>query len=44
MLAPTFETKSEKYKWLNEVQTVGKMIEFQRINDPHVAYDIFALR
>jgi Protein of unknown function (DUF3237) len=44
MLAPTFETKSEKYKWLNEIQTVGKMIEFQRINDPHVAYDIFALR
>jgi Protein of unknown function (DUF3237) len=28
--APTFETKSERYRWLNAVQTVGKMIELKR--------------
>jgi hypothetical protein len=28
--APTFETKSERYRWLNGVQAVGKMIEQKR--------------
>jgi hypothetical protein len=26
--APTFQTKSEKYAWLNNVQAVGKMVEY----------------
>jgi hypothetical protein len=40
--APTFETSSEKYGWLNAVQTVGKMVELQRGN--HIKYDIFIIR
>jgi hypothetical protein len=27
--APTFETKSERYGWLNGIQAVGKMLEFK---------------
>jgi len=27
--APTFQTKSEKYSWLNDVQVVGKMVEYK---------------
>jgi hypothetical protein len=27
--APTFETKSEKYSWLNDVQAIGNMAEFK---------------
>jgi Protein of unknown function (DUF3237) len=42
LTAPTFETKSEKYGWLNGVQAVGKMTEHKRAD--HVAYDIFALK
>jgi hypothetical protein len=40
--APTFETSSEKYSWLNAIQTVGKMIELQR--GDHIKYDIFVIR
>ena|ERR1700693_148874 len=40
--APTFETSSEKYSWLNAVQTVGKMVELQR--GDHIEYDIFVIR
>jgi len=42
LMAPTFETKSEKYGWLNGLQAVGKMTEHKRAD--HVAYDIFALK
>jgi hypothetical protein len=28
--APTFETKSERYGWLNGVQAVGKMVEIKK--------------
>jgi hypothetical protein len=42
--APTFETSSEKYGWLNSIQAVGKMISFQRTGQPHVEYDVFAIR
>jgi hypothetical protein len=42
LAAPTFETNSEKYGWLNGLQAVAKMIEFKRAD--HVTYDIFALK
>jgi hypothetical protein len=44
MTAPTFETKSERYRWLNAVQAVGKMIEIKRGEGAHLAYDIFVVR
>ena len=40
--APTFETKSEKYGWLNAVQAVGKMISLK--GGDHITYDIFAAK
>ena len=40
--APTFETKSEKYGWLNGMQAIGKMIEVKR--GDHVTWDVFALK
>lgn len=40
--APTFETKSEKYGWLNAVQAVGKMTSVKGAD--HVDYDIFAVK
>jgi hypothetical protein len=42
--APTFQTSSEKYGWLNKVQTIGKMIEVKRGDGAYVKYDIFILR
>jgi hypothetical protein len=42
--APTFETKSEKYGWLNSSQAVGKMVEQKRGEGSFVKYDIFALK
>ena len=42
--APTFETKSERYGWLNEVQAVGKMLELKRGEGAHLMYDIFVIR
>ena len=43
--APTFETSSEKYGWLNGVQAVGKFVEVQ-INPErsYVRYDIYVVR
>jgi Protein of unknown function (DUF3237) len=42
--APTFETQSERYLWLNGVQAVGKMIELKRGDDAHLMYDIFVIK
>jgi hypothetical protein len=42
--APTFETKSERYGWLNGVQAVGKMLEIKRGEGAHLTYDIFVIR
>ena len=42
--APTFETKSERYGWLNGVQAIGKMLEIKRGEGAHVMYDIFVIR
>ncbi len=43
--APTFETTSKKYAWLNGVQAVGRMVEGQ-INpeQSYVRYDVFVVR
>jgi hypothetical protein len=42
--APTFETSSEKYGWLNGVQAVGKMVELKRGEGAYIKYDIFIVR
>ncbi|MBL4566707.1 MAG: DUF3237 domain-containing protein [Porticoccus sp.] len=42
--APTFQTSSDKYDWLNEVQTVNKMVEIQFGEDGYVKYDVFIVR
>ena len=42
---PQFQTSSEKYAWMNQLQAVGKMVELKRAkNDAYVKYDIFGLR
>ena len=40
--APTFQTKSEKYSWLNDIQAVGKMVEYK--NSDHLIYDLFVVK
>ncbi len=42
--APTFETKSERYSWLNGVQAIGKMLELKGGEGAHLMYDIFVIR
>jgi hypothetical protein len=42
--APTFQTSSEKYSWLNEIQTINKMTEIQFGKEGYVKYDVFAIR
>ena len=42
IVAPTFETTSDRYSWLNAVQAVGKMTELQRGN--HIKYDFFVIK
>lgn len=42
--APTMQTSSEKYAWLNHVQCVGKIIEVKMVEDRFVKYDIFIVR
>jgi hypothetical protein len=42
IVAPTFETSSEKYRWLNSVQAVGKMVELKL--GSHIKYDIFMMK
>jgi Protein of unknown function (DUF3237) len=42
--APTFQTSSEKYSWLNKVQAVGKMVELKRGEGGYIKYDVFTVR
>lgn len=42
--APTFQTSSEKYSWLNKVQAVGKMVELKRGDGYYIKYDVFIVR
>jgi hypothetical protein len=41
---PAFQTKSDKYAWLNAVQAAGKMVSLKAGEGSHVRYDIFALK
>jgi len=40
--APTFETKSEKYGWINAIQAVGKMTSLK--GGDHIDLDVFAVK
>ena len=42
--APTMQTSSEAYSWLNHVQCVGKMVEVKGGTNAYVKYDIFIVR
>lgn len=42
--APTFQTSCEKYAWLNDVQTINKMVEIQFGESGYVKYDLFIIR
>ncbi|MFT7266939.1 MAG: hypothetical protein ACI9LL_000301 [Porticoccus sp.] len=42
--APTFQTSSEKYSWLNEIQAINKMTEIRFGKEGYVKYDVFAIR
>lgn len=42
--APTFQTSSEKYAWLNSVQVVNKMVELKLGPGGYVRYDVYVLR
>ena len=42
--APTFQTSSEKYAWLNSVQLVNKVVEVKLGEGGYVKYDVFVLR
>jgi hypothetical protein len=44
IIAPTFETSAAKYAWLNDIQAVGKMIEFKDGVGGFVKYEIYAVR
>jgi hypothetical protein len=46
VIAPTFQTSSAKYAWLNSVQVVGKMVEFKGGEGEvgSVRYDLFIVR
>lgn len=42
--APTFQTSSPKYAWLNGVQAVSKMVELKLGEGGYVKYDTFIVR
>jgi hypothetical protein len=42
--APTMQTSSEKYSWLNHVQCVGKVVEVKVGENSYVKYDIYVVR
>jgi hypothetical protein len=42
--ARTFQTKSERYSWLNSAQAVGKMAEIKLGDDAHLTYDILTIK
>jgi hypothetical protein len=42
--APTFQTKSDKFSWLNDVQAIGKMVEYKPGKEGHLIYDLFVVK
>ena len=43
-MAPTMETSSKAYSWLNNVQCIGKMVEVKTGSNSFVQYDVFIAR
>jgi len=44
IIAPTFETSSPKYAWLNSIQAIGKVVELKVGEGGYVKYDIFVIQ
>ncbi len=44
MIAPLFETSAPKYAWLNDVQGVGRMVEYKEGAGGYVKYEIYSVR
>jgi hypothetical protein len=42
--APTFQTSSAKYAWLNGVQAINKLVELKLGEGGYVKYDVFVIR
>lgn len=42
--APTFQTSSPKYAWLNGIQAINKMVEVKLGEGGYVKYDVFVIR
>ncbi|MFN0313762.1 MAG: DUF3237 domain-containing protein [Burkholderiales bacterium] len=42
--APTFQTASPKYAWLNSVQAINKVVELKLGEGGYVKYDVFVIR
>jgi hypothetical protein len=42
--APTLQTSSEKYAWLNSVQLISKLVEVKVGENGYVKYDVFIVR
>ncbi|HWM69452.1 MAG TPA: DUF3237 domain-containing protein [Steroidobacteraceae bacterium] len=41
VIAPTFETGSDKYSWLNRVQSIGKFVSIQAGPHAQVTFDVY---
>jgi hypothetical protein len=44
LMAPTMETSSKAYLWLNHAQCIGKMVEVKTGSNSFVQYDVFIAR
>lgn len=44
IVAPTFQTSSPKYSWLNSVQAIGKLVELKSGEGGYIKYDVFVIR
>jgi len=44
ILAPTMQTSSEKYAWLNHVQCIAKVVEVKLGENAFVKYDFYIVR
>jgi len=42
--APTLQTSSEKYAWLNSVQLINKLVEVKLGEGGYIKYDVFIVR
>lgn len=42
--APVFQTSHPAYRWLNQVQAIGKAVAVKGGDGGYVAYDVFAIR